>query len=59
MTQPEEPTKPQAYEQGRQARRDQRPSWDCPLTYPPHIRAAWGEGWRDSDAMIRALAPHQ
>lgn len=54
-----EPTKPEAYELGRQARRDQRPLWDCPMVYPPHIRAAWREGWNDADAMMTALAPYQ
>ena len=49
-----------AYEEGRQARREELALTACPYgVESAAFRASWLEGWRDSDAILRALAPFQ
>jgi hypothetical protein len=43
-----------AYQAGREARRSGIPYSANPFTFGPD-QAMWAEGWRDSDAMLRAL----
>lgn len=44
------------YNEGREARRNGQTQAACPYADGPS-RANWLEGWRDSDAMLRALEP--
>ena len=47
-----------AYREGREARRNSMERNANP--YPPGpFHASWDEGWRDSDAILRAMAPYQ
>lgn len=46
-----------SYQEGREARRNGASRDANPYSGP--MRALWDEGWRDSDAILRAMAPYQ